>query len=103
MNDNAPAKVVAVYGRGIMMNLHSIMILRKVKLLELLEPCYDNLYNNILITRGAESISRRQRSCKGRAIIFLEGGRGGMRNLKKNYLQSLKRQNKLFAQLQNKN
>ena len=38
---------------------------------------------------------------KGRTIIFLEGG-GGMRNLKKNCLQSLKRQNKLFVQLQNK-
>ena len=39
---------------------------------------------------------------KGRTIIFLEG-EGGIRNLKKNCLQSLKRQNKLFAQLQNKN
>lgn len=30
---------------------------------------------------------------KGRTVIFLEGG---MRNILKNFLQSLKRQNKLF-------
>ena len=34
------------------------------------------------------------KSVKGRTIIFLEGG---MRNIEKNCLQSLKRQNKLLA------
>ena len=37
---------------------------------------------------------------KGRTIIFLEGGDEKFE--KKNCLQSLKRQNELFAQLQNK-
>ena len=35
---------------------------------------------------------------KGRTIIFLEGG-GGMKNIEKNCLQGLKRQNKLFANI----
>ena len=37
-------------------------------------------------------------SSKGRTIIFLEGRwGGGMRNIEKNCLQGLKRQNELFA------
>ena len=35
---------------------------------------------------------------KGRTIIFLDGG-GGMKNIEKNCLQGLKRQNKLFANI----
>ena len=35
-------------------------------------------------------------------LFFWKGGGGGMRNLKKNCLQSWKRPNKLFAQFQNK-
>ena len=34
---------------------------------------------------------------KGRTIIFLEGG--GIKNIEKNCLQRLKRQNKLFANI----
>ena len=42
--------------------------------------------------------------CKGRTIIFLDeggggGGGGGMKNIEKNCLQGLKRQNKLFANI----
>ena len=47
-----------------------------------------------------QSRARVGQSAKGRTIIFLEGGD---EKFEKECLQSLKRQNKLFAQLQNNN
>ena len=51
------------------------------------------------LKRGTKTLGTRM-GHKGRTIIFLEGGGGGgMKNIEKNCLQGLKRQNKLFANI----